>query len=437
MNHHRQIIETERSDQSKRASIVYFSLSFPELSQTFVFNEMRSVAELGADVSVLACRQPTGAHSDLPGKYGFGDKVDTIVDSSLRSSRLRRSSQALKVASRLLLNDITLFPKVLSAANGNDTSVPVSLKLAIAAKLQREPYASSVIHCHFGPAGRVIANLKKRGLIKSPLTTVFHGYDITQYIAEKQENPYSTLFEQADLLIAISDYWHRRLLDLGAPPKKVTTIRLGVDCDAFEYKPRTADPVEPVRFVTVGRMTEKKGHYFTIQAFKALVERRPDLNVSLDIIGDGPELPAIHSLSTAPSLDGKVVMHGALPHHEVRALLDRSHIFVLPSVVAGNGDMEGIPVSIMEAMAMGLPVISTWHSGIPELVKDELSGILVGERDVDALSAAMERLGGQPERLIEMGRMGRLIVEQEYNEKTQARLLMDTLLILASKAGVE
>jgi len=427
MNYSQRINVKEATREFEPFPVVYFSLSFPELSQTFVFNEIRSIAELGGDIRVLACKSPSGNRSNLPKAYGYEDRVDTIFDGADNFGRARRLLAAVKAASRLLIRNPALLPNVLSAARSGDSVVPFSMKLAIAVRLQSQP--DSIIHCHFGPAGKVIADLKKHGLVRSPMTTVFHGYDITQYIVESR-NAYKTLFAEADLLIPISDFWHRRLTELEAPSEKIRTIRLGVDCDAFEYKRRAAGPGEATRFITIGRMTEKKGHRYTVEAFKVLAERRPDLNICLDVIGDGPDLEEIGAIARS---DTRITLHGALAHQDVRAMLDQSHIFVLPSVVAANGDMEGIPVSIMEAMAVGLPVISTHHSGIPELVKDGSSGILVGERDVDALSAAMERLGSQPELLLAMGKAGRAIIEHEYNERTQARVLMNALSKISSK----
>ncbi|MFC5758238.1 glycosyltransferase [Rhizobium sp. GCM10022189] len=430
MNYPHRINAEEATKEFEALPVVYFSLSFPELSQTFVFNEIRSIAELGGDIRVLACKSPLDNRSNLPKVYGYEDRVDTIADGTSRPSRMRRFWAAAKAASALLIRNPGLLPNVLSAARSGDSVVPFSLKLAIAARLQSQP--DSIVHCHFGPAGKVIADLKRHGLVRSPMTTVFHGYDITQYIVESRD-AYKTLFAEADLLIPISDFWHRRLAELDAPSDKIHTIRLGVDCNAFAYKRRVVVPGEPMRFITIGRMTEKKGHRYTIEAFKALAERRPDLNICLDVIGDGPDLQEIRAITAGWQSNARITLHGALAHQDVRAMLDQSHIFVLPSVVAANGDMEGIPVSIMEAMAMGLPVISTHHSGIPELVEDGLSGILVGERDADALSAAMERLGSQPELLLTMGKAGRAIIEREYNERTQARVLMNALSQISSK----
>ncbi|ANL66890.1 colanic acid biosynthesis glycosyltransferase WcaL [Rhizobium phaseoli] len=401
-------------------NVTYFSLNFPELTQTFVYNEMRGLKNLAVDVDVVALRRPASNVSSLPEQYGFSDRIQYVQADKRRLSRI----------AALIRGGIGLLARAdfrtlwrLATMRDSEIRLPISQKLRMAASLQPGSSPANVIHCHFGPAGRVVAHLKKLGLIKVPMTTVFHGYDITQY-TDGRPDVYRELFEQADLLLPISDLWRRRLIDLGAPPEKIATIRLGVDCNAFDYKLRTIPAGQRTRFITIGRMTEKKGHRFTIQAFSQLVSRRPDLDLSLDIVGNGPLFDDMRSLAEASGHADRIQFHGGLPHQEIKRLLDEAHIFLLPSVTAADGDMEGIPVSIMEAMAMGLPVISTRHSGIPELVADGESGLLVPESDTEALSSAMEQLVTNPTLIQTMGFQGRRIVEEQFNEEKQTRALL-------------
>ncbi|WP_082928843.1 glycosyltransferase [Rhizobium bangladeshense] len=410
-------------------NVTYFSLNFPELTQTFVYNEMRGLKDLAVDIDVVALRRPASNVSSLPEQYGFSDRIRYVQADKRRLSRI---AALVRGAIRLLARADFRTLWRLATMRDSEIRLPISQKLRLAASLQPGSSPSNVIHCHFGPAGRVVAHLKKLGLIKVPMTTVFHGYDITQYTDGRPEI-YRELFEQADLLLPISDLWRRRLIDLGAPTEKITTIRLGVDCDAFDYKLRTIPAGQRTRFITIGRMTEKKGHRFTIQAFSQLVSRRPDLDLSLDIVGNGPLFGDMRSLAEASGHSDRIQFHGGLPHQEIKRLLDEAHIFVLPSVTAADGDMEGIPVSIMEAMAMGLPVVSTRHSGIPELVVDGSSGRLVDEKDVPALSSAMEDLASSPDLVGTMGSQGRMIIEQGYNERSQARSLKQALQQLQTK----
>jgi colanic acid/amylovoran biosynthesis glycosyltransferase len=420
-------------------AITYFSLSFPELTQTFVFNEMRHLKALGADIDVVALRPPRNEMSDLPQLYGFGERIVYADPGLAVRNRMQRIQLAAESVLRLAASGRASGAWRLARSATESGSLNRSMSLHLAARFKHGGSAENIVLCHFGPAGRVAARLKASGLLKGRLVTVFHGYDVTQYLDDNPPEIYRELFAQADLLITISDRWRGRLLELGAPSEKVETIRLGIDCAAFEYKPRCLAPGGPVRLISVGRLTEKKGHRFTIDALAQLAARRPDIDFRLDLVGSGPGLEQLRTQIASLGLNSRVRLLGGINHDQVRALLDDAHIFVLHSVTAADGDMEGIPVSIMEAMAMGLPVVSTRHSGIPELVADGRSGFLVEERDATAFAERLEQLIKDPALIGSMGRAGRTIIEADYNADRQAARLLGRLgkLVSADLSGAE
>lgn len=421
-------IPTLQASAAERAlRVTYFLLSFPELTQTFVFNEMRHLQALGADINVLSLHAPRDDMSGLPESYGFGRRVHYVDARMAKPGKLERMRIAASSALSLLGAGKGQGVWRLLTVNWRDAPLPRWLTLAVADGFRRHAADADVIHSHFGPAGRIVAHLKALGLVKTRATTVFHGYDVTQYLDGKSSETYRQLFEKIDLLLPISDLWRLRLIEMGAPSAKVETLRLGIDCEDFDYRPRPVAQGNPIRFITVGRMTEKKGHRYTLEAFAGLVARRPDLAAHLDLIGNGPELEEMHDLVDELGLSAQATVHGGLPHEKVRDLLNRANVFVLPSVTAADGDMEGIPVSIMEAMAMGLPVVSTRHSGIPELVADGISGVLVAERDTPALTDAFERLIDTPGLIVRMGLAGRSIIERNYSATLQGAALRTRL----------
>jgi colanic acid/amylovoran biosynthesis glycosyltransferase len=138
----------------------------------------------------------------------------------------------------------------------------------------------------------------------------------------------------------------------------------------------------------------------------------------LQFVGDGPLLPEAQALVQTLGLSGIVEFRGGLEHGSALALLAQSDAFILPSITASDGNMEGVPVSIMEAMALQKPVISTWHSGIPELVEHGVSGLLVPEQDVETLSRAIEVLADNPAERARLGAAGRVKVERSFNAST-------------------
>jgi colanic acid/amylovoran biosynthesis glycosyltransferase len=184
---------------------------------------------------------------------------------------------------------------------------------------------------------------------------------------------------------------------------------MGIDLRPFPFRgARAAAPGTPLRLLSVSRLVEKKG---IADAIRALA--RAAAPYEYVVAGDGPMRAELEALARTAGVAHRVRFVGAQTRAQVAALLRSADVFVAPSVTGADGDIEGIPVSIMEAMAVGLPVISTWHSGIPELVDDGVSGMLVPEHDVAALA---DRLGTMADPCVRarMGEAGRAIVEREF-----------------------
>ena len=169
-------------------------------------------------------------------------------------------------------------------------------------------------------------------------------------------------------------------------------------------------------------LREKKGHRFGIDAFRAVARNRDD--VFMTIVGDGPLRKFLEAQVRGLGLQDRITFKGNLPHGECKALLQQAHVLLYPSITASNGDTEGgAPVAILEALAVGLPVISTRHADIPFVLRDGASGILVDERDVDGMEAALRQTlerGGDVDRFASEGRR---TVEERHEIELQMRSL--------------
>jgi colanic acid/amylovoran biosynthesis glycosyltransferase len=199
---------------------------------------------------------------------------------------------------------------------------------------------------------------------------------------------------------------------MGCPREKILVQRMGIDPARFRFQPRARGDV--FHFAAIGRFTEKKGFEYLIEAAGKLREAGA-APFRVTIAGDGQLRPGVMARATEAGLANIVSFPGPLHQDEVVALLSTADAFVAPSVTAANGDMEGIPVALMEAMASGLPVISTRHSGIPELIKDGVSGLLADERDAAGLADAMARIMADERltrSLVDAARAG---IERDYD----------------------
>lgn len=278
-----------------------------------------------------------------------------------------------------------------------------------------EDHRARALLAEFGPIGAEFAPAAAAAGV--PLFVHFHGFDasaLLRYPAVVAQ--YRALFGQAAGIVAPSRFVTDRLAEIGCPAHKLHVNACGVDPGRMA----ACDPV-PGRVLSVGRLVEKKAPHLTLTAFARVAEDLPEAR--LEVIGSGPLEARCRRLVGALGLGDRVRFHGRLDHAQVLARMGRCALFAQHSVTAANGDVEGMPVAILEAMAAGLPVVATRHSGIPEAVVHGVTGLLVEERDVDGMAEAMRTLLRDPARSAAMGRAGRARVLERFTlQRSTGRL---------------
>src|SRR5680860_1071338 len=283
----------------------------------------------------------------------------------------------------------------------------------VRAFLQR--HGVQAVLAEYGPNGSLLRVACKRAGV--PLYVHFHGFDATKLAQDANwRRHYRALFRDAAGIIAPSEFLAGRLEEMGCAVSKLHVSPCGINL------PNVAPQRERApRFLAVGRLAEKKSPLSTWRVFPKTA-RRVD-TPTLDIVGDGLLMDASQAEAESLGVSGRVRFHGAVSHEVVLSLMESAFAFVQHSVEAADGDCEGLPVAILEAMGTGLPVVSTRHSGIPEAVSNGETGLLVAEHDVGGMAEAMIALLEDRERAERMGRAGRARVEARFtHEKTAARL---------------
>jgi colanic acid/amylovoran biosynthesis glycosyltransferase len=275
-----------------------------------------------------------------------------------------------------------------------------------------------LIHVQTGLEAACGLRLKARSRL--PLVTSFLGPEAS-WVPRRRPHAYDRLFAEGDLFLASSESTRKRLLELGCPDERLRVHHPGVDLERIPYTEHTPAEDGAVRILLVGRLVERKGLAYALQAFANV--HRYQRQATLTIIGDGPERQATEGLLRELNLGPAVRLLGAQPRDAVLREMERAHLYIQPSVTAGDGDEEGIPVALIEAMASGLPVVATWHAGIPEIVADGRSGYLVSERNSHALAERLRHLVEHPEKWDSFGRAGRAIVEERFDLSRQAARL--------------
>ena len=270
---------------------------------------------------------------------------------------------------------------------------------ALAHKLRR--LKIDVALAEYGMTGAEIQDACR--LARVPLVVYFYGFDaFSRSILEEYLPEYRRMFDSAAAIIAVSDTIRKRLDEWGAPPERTPHLVCGVDPLRFHgAAPADAQP----HFVAVGRFVEKKAPHLTVLAFRDVFAAHPSARLSM--VGDGALLGPTRRLAAALGLEESIEFLGVQAPEAVAALLRTARAFVQHSLVAEDGDSEGTPVGILEAQMSGLPVVSTFHSGIPEVVEDGVTGLLVREGDAAGMGKMMSRLASDPVLAGQMGTQAR------------------------------
>jgi colanic acid/amylovoran biosynthesis glycosyltransferase len=385
--------------------ITILTAKYPHVTRTFVFEPVRWIEAQGHQVSVIASQRTSLADT-------YAAPVPSLtVESPGRGD--------LAVGARHPLR----FLRNLGRARAVDGWATLSTTRI--AQLATLPAVAGADHllAHFGPFG--LRWLPVAAAARRRFSVFFHGYDCSGY-PKKWPGVYEQLFTSGAGLLTNSDHTRSRLVELGAPPDRVGVVRLAAD-PAFRRASRSPCTI-PRRILTIGRLVPKKGIDDSLEAFARSRRATPE-EWRYEVIGEGRARGELESLVEKHGLQASVELRGFVGRSEVLESLSAASLFVLASKTAPSGDSEGTPVSIMEAATLGVPVVSTLHAGIPELLppQAEREGFLVREGDVEALTTAITRLMRDSGLRQQWGEACRSFALSHYSPERHARNLVAAL----------
>jgi len=390
--------------------LTFFTMRFPVASETFVLNQVTHFIDAGYEVEIISVfpGDLVNRHAAFD-EYGLAAKTHYLLPEE-KISIVDKLNQRIK----LVLPKVTK-PSLLRSLNVRRYGAQSSkLLLPSIVANAKQTFTADVFLVHFGYAGALANKLRELGVLKGKQATVFHGADISRrHILEEHKLDYVNLFRQSELMLPISNLWKNKLIEMGCPPEKIHVTRMGIEPEKFTFQPRQAFQT-PLRIVSVARLTEKKGLDVAVKA-RAILKLRGG-QFQYTIIGNGDQDEMMRNFIAREGMEDCVSMPGFKPQEEIRRALSEADIFLLPSKTAADGDMEGIPVALMEAMAVGLPVVSTFHSGIPELIENNVSGWLVEEDDPEALAETLLKLSQGEVDVAPVVAAARHKVETEFNQ---------------------
>jgi glycosyltransferase involved in cell wall biosynthesis len=284
---------------------------------------------------------------------------------------------------------------------------------------------ASLLHIYFGQIAVHLLPLIRKW--ENPSIVSLHGADV---MVDMNKPAYREatlqMLEVVQLVLVRSDSLRRAIADLGCGPEKIEVQRTGIPLEEFPFRERVFPEDGQWRLVQAGRLIEKKGLPVTLRAFALFLQQYP--SATLTIAGEGPLLDELQDLARGLGIEERVSFTGFISQEELREIYYRSHIFLHPSQTGHDGNQEGIPNSMLEAMATGLPVFATVHGGIPEAIENSVTGVLVPERDDKALAQALLNAAQDPHLLRRIGLAGGSSVQKNFDLSIQAQRLEEIYL---------
>lgn len=389
----------------KSLKVAYLLDIFPALSETFIINEIIELRRQGLDVAIFSLAKPK---EDIIHEEAKELAKETFYAKNLLSPGKFRKALTYLYAHLyfLVVNPFRYLREFWFAfTHGVKVFKPAAYYALVLRKL-----GIGHIHAHFAATASEYA-MTISGISGIPYSFTPHAYDIfmkPRLVKEK--------VAFADFVVSKTEY-NKRFLEENYPGingDKIHVVHYGMDLERFTPVRYDVRGQLPFTILSVARLVEKKGHKYLLEACHILTKKGVS-NFVCKIIGDGPLKRDLEGLALSFGLSENVEFIGALPSDKVLSILEGSDLFVLPCVVARDGDMDGMPNALIEAMALGKPVVSTYVSGIPELIKNGC-GILVPPEDSQALARALEEIFLMtPESRAAMGQKGYQIVEREFN----------------------
>jgi len=364
--------------------VVHYCKTFSSLSETFIYDYISEQKRQGIDAHVMA-------HHRVNWKERPFDDI-TIIPWPGMFNVQRLRYRALEFV----------------GARARKTSSWPLLRAGMKEVLRDIP--PDVVHAHFGPSGVRIAPVAQA--LDIPTVVTFYGYDISKLARQSRwRQRYRTLWPRVQAVTALSEEMKEAIEKLGCPGSKIRVVHLSRDLQNFAYRP----PQPPIReLVSVGRLTEKKGHMDAIRAVHRLVQEGRDLH--LRIIGGGTLHVQLDRYIQDNNLQDYVKLMGAQPNEKVAEYLRGADAFILCSKTAPSGDREGTPTVLIEAQAVGLPCISTRHSGIPEMIPAVNHHLLAEAGSVESIVSCLKKLlACSPQEVCEIAKAGREKVERAFD----------------------
>lgn len=391
-------------------NLLYVLNEFPKLSETFILNEISELTKRGIDIEILALRNPLEVtiNEDVLENQLFDRTKYFWLP---QPTELRFQYAFSPIFYNCMLKSLKYYYPV--------SSVKHILRLSYYTPFYRN---IDLVHAHFAH-NAAYTGMQISRVLNKPFTFTAHAFEIFGRQSYSKDR-LKILTEGAEKIITPSVFNKRYIInETGCTEDKIEIVRATINPGKFNEQKRLHNDERRIKVVAIGRLVEKKGFEYLIKAMSKIVEKEP--TTFLSIVGSGELENDLINLTRNLGLTKSVNFLGAQTNERVLYELSSSDLAVLPCVVAEDGDMDVCPLTLQEAMAMGIPVVSTTIGSIPELITDGEEGLLVAERNESALADAILKLVHDPALRENLGKKGREKILKEFNIKTQVDKLLE------------
>jgi colanic acid/amylovoran biosynthesis glycosyltransferase len=399
----------------------YVLKRFPRLSETFILNEMLELERQGVEIEIYSLFKPPAEErhallADLKARVTYLPATQAMDQMTVKSGQANALPERVPLADALGSHE---FDPVMPGKSAQDKTA-IIFKAATVALLAK---ASNLqhLHAHFGSDAATVALMASR-LSGLPFSFTAHAKDIYHtYDTEVTDRRMRRAkISEAAFVATVSEFNRKHLSGIAGKQNAANIHRLynGIDLSRFSHRSEGRDPAT---ILAVGRLVEKKGFTYLVDACRILARRSVDFRC--DIVGDGPLHSDLAAQISAAQLSGKVNLLGPRKQEQLIDLMQTATIMALPCIVTESGDRDGLPTVLLEALASGLPCVSTTVSGVPEIIDDGENGYLAEPGDAQELADKIAFLLGQPILCAAFARAGRAKAEREFDLSANTAIL--------------
>lgn len=394
--------------------IGYVTKVYPRFSETFIVNEILAHEAAGLAIDIFSLKPPRDPH--------FQDVIARVRAGVTYLPENAPKAEVFWTA----LREARGMPGFRDGMQAGETATADEMYAAILLAREIPPRGIVHLHAHFGTSAATVARIAA-ALSATSFSFTAHAKDIFHESVSPEE--FVATLRDAAAVVSVSDYNVTYLRELyGQCAARVRRVYNGLELERFPYRPPSD---RPARIVAVGRLVEKKGFEILIDACALLRSR--DVTVECDILGTGELERALRARIEGHGLQRSVVLRGARPQAEVISAVSNASVLAVPCVVGADGNRDGLPTVLLEAMALGTPCVATDVTGIPELIADGRTGLLVDQHDAAGLAAAIERLLVDVPLRLRLAAAARQRIEADFDSRRTAAALRD---IFAECVGV-